>query len=80
MGFAIFDVEFTCNTSTTQQILPLENKMKTPKDTHRVIFFSMIVVTLLFTIFGVLGYIVYGSDIKGSITLNLISSSVIEVM
>ena len=63
-----------------KQILPLENKMKRHEDALKVIFFSMMVVTLLFTLFGVVGYVVYGSDIRASITLNLISSNVTEVV
>ena len=62
------------------QILPLENKMKRHEDALKVIFFSMMVVTLVFTLFGVVGYVVYGSDIRASITLNLISSNAIEAM
>ena len=63
-----------------KQILPLENKMKRHEDALKVIFFSMMVVTMLFTLFGVVGYVVYGSDIRASITLNLISSDAVEAM
>ena len=62
------------------QILPLENKMKRHEDALKVIFFSMMTVTLLFTLFGVVGFIVYGPEIRASITLNLISTNHIEVM
>ena len=54
--------------------------MKKHEDALKVIFFSMMIVTLLFTLFGVVGYGVYGSEIKASITLNLISTNVVEVM
>ena len=62
------------------QVLPLENKMKTPQDAPRVLTFTMVGIILLYVVFGVLGYIVYGDSIKGSITLNLISKNNIEIM
>ena len=54
--------------------------MKTPGDAPRVITLTMVGVILLYVVFGVLGYIVYGECIKGSITLNLISKNDIEIM
>lgn len=54
--------------------------MKTPQDAPRVITFTMVGIILLYVVFGVLGYIVYGEGIKGSITLNLISKNDIEIM
>ena len=54
--------------------------MKTPKDALKVITFTMVGIILLYVIFGVMGYVVYGDDIKGSITLNLISKNNIEIM
>ena len=54
--------------------------MKNHDDALKVTFFSMLTVTLLFTLFGVAGYVVYGSDIKASITLNLISTNIVEAM
>ena len=54
--------------------------MKKHEDALKVIFFSMMIVTLLFTLFGVVGFVVYGSNIKASITLNLISTNIVEVM
>ena len=62
------------------QILPLENKMKSPKDAPRIIFFSMTLVVTAFIVIGVLGYIVYGVDTKASITLNLKSNNIAEAM
>ena len=62
------------------QVLPLENKMKTPGAAPRVITLTMVGIILLYVVFGVLGYIVYGECIKGSITLNLISKNDIEIM
>lgn len=40
----------------------------------------MTVVTALFIEFGVLGYVVYGTDIQPSITLNLRSNNIAEAM
>lgn len=45
--------------------------MKKPQNSKRVIYASMAVVTLLYVVFSVLGYMVYGNKILGSITLNL---------
>ena len=54
--------------------------MKTPQDAPRVLTFTMVGVILLYVIFGVLGYIVYGEEIEGSITLNLVSDNNIKKM
>lgn len=62
------------------QILPLENKMRSPKDAGRILTFGMILVTALFIEFGVMGYLVYGTDIKPSISLNLKSKDITEAM
>lgn len=53
------------------QVLPLENKMKTPKNFKRVLYFGMSLVVFLYLFVGMLGYIVYGDNIQASITLNL---------
>lgn len=55
-------------------IMPLENQMKTPK--HFIGFFGvlsqgMTIVTILYIIFGILGYWCYGMDTDENITLNL---------
>ena len=57
------------------QVLPLENKMKTPEKAKPVVYSAMVIVTLLYFIFGTTGYIVYGSSIEASITLNLKSNT-----
>lgn len=57
------------------QVLPLENKMKTPKSAKSVVYKAMIIVTLLYFVFGTTGYVVYGDALLGSITLNLKSST-----
>ena len=61
-------------------VLPLENKMAVPTHAVRVMVAGMAVVTLLYTLFGVAGYLTYGADIKASVTLNLESSNIAEKM
>ncbi|KAL5460474.1 hypothetical protein EMCRGX_G033925 [Ephydatia muelleri] len=51
--------------------LPLENKMKTPSHFNRVGWIAMSIVIVLYSVFGSLGYLAYGTALKGSITLNL---------
>ena len=53
------------------QALPLENKMKTPSHFNRVGWIAMSIVIVLYSVFGSLGYLAYGTALKGSITLNL---------
>lgn len=56
------------------KIMPLENEMKTPRSFVKpcgVLNFSMSIIVTLYTAIGFFGYIRYGSNIKGSITLNL---------
>ena len=48
--------------------------MKKPEQARSVVYKAMVVVTLLYFSFGTIGYIVYGNNIKASITLNLHSS------
>ncbi|CAG0914220.1 unnamed protein product [Notodromas monacha] len=55
-------------------VLPLENKMKRPADfvgCTGVLNTGMVLVTCLYTAMGFFGYLQYGDDVKGSITLNL---------
>lgn len=66
----------TCFTRmhTFSQMLPLENEMKTPKSfggTFGVLNQGMIVIVLLYVGMGLFGYLNYGPEIQGSITLNL---------
>lgn len=54
--------------------MPVENSMEKPQEflgKPSVLLIAMIVVTILYTIMGVLGFIRFGNDIRGSITLNL---------
>jgi len=55
-------------------VLPLENQMKTPKDMkgwNGVLNTSMIIVSCLYISVGYFGYMRYGENVAGSITLNL---------
>lgn len=60
--------------ASTGLILPLKNEMKQPKHfakTLGVMNISMIPISILYVIFGFFGYLKYGDEIQGSITLNL---------
>ena len=61
-------------------ILPLENKMQRPQHAMRVIVVAMATVILLYSVFGVLGYLAFGQDTAASITLNLHSEGTMEKM
>uniref|UniRef100_T1PCX6 Transmembrane amino acid transporter protein n=1 Tax=Musca domestica TaxID=7370 RepID=T1PCX6_MUSDO len=61
-------------------ILPLENEMKTPKKfggSCGVLNVSMILIVFLYVSMGLFGYLNYGDDIEGSITLNLPAKEVL---
>jgi len=54
--------------------MPLENEMKTPRSFMKpcgVLNFSMGTIVAMYAILGFFGYIRYGNEIAGSITLNL---------
>lgn len=55
-------------------ILPLENEMKTPKafgGSTGVLNRSMVLIVCLYVGMGLFGYLNYGDEAQGSITLNL---------
>lgn len=52
-------------------VLPLENKMKDPKKFSLILYVGMAIVTALYVSLGILGYLHFGANIQGSITLNL---------
>lgn len=55
-------------------VLPLENQMKTPSDMkgwNGVLNTSMVMVSCLYIAVGFFGYLKYGENVTGSITLNL---------
>lgn len=60
------------------QILPLENEMKTPKSfvgKFGVLNQAMISIIIMYIGMGLFGYLQYGDEAAGSITLNLPSST-----
>ncbi|XP_065090451.1 proton-coupled amino acid transporter-like protein CG1139 [Ochlerotatus camptorhynchus] len=55
-------------------VLPLQNEMKKPHDfrkTFGVLNIGMVFIISLFTCFGFVGYLKWGEDVQGSLTLNL---------
>lgn len=52
-------------------VLPLENNAKNPEDFPSVLNAGMVLVTVLYLSMGVLGYLTFGENICGSVTLNL---------
>ncbi|XP_047989094.1 proton-coupled amino acid transporter-like protein pathetic [Leguminivora glycinivorella] len=55
-------------------VMPVENEMKKPQQflgCPGVLTVSMVIVIVLYAIFGFFGYLQYGDAVKGSITLNL---------
>ncbi|XP_070495587.1 proton-coupled amino acid transporter-like protein pathetic [Chironomus tepperi] len=55
-------------------VMPVENSMKKPQQFlgfPSVLLIAMITVCVMYTVLGFLGYVRFGSEIQGSITLNL---------
>lgn len=55
-------------------VMPVENTMKKPQHflgCPGVLNIAMITVITLYTVIGFFGYVRYGNDVKGSVTMNL---------
>eukprot|EP00250_Pteridium_aquilinum_P011730 c20268_g1_i2 orf=511-1884(+) len=68
VGVAIYAFEGVC------LVLPLESSMREKKKFGRVLGLAMACITLLYVMFGLLGYLAFGDDTLDIITLNLGSS------
>lgn len=54
--------------------MPLENEMKTPKDFRGptgILNRAMCIIIVLYIGLGLAGYLKYGNEVKGTITVNL---------
>nr|CAD7428805.1 unnamed protein product [Timema monikensis] len=79
-GLEVGDICHINQNISAPQVMPLENNMKTP--THfvgcpGVLNIGMFVVVTLYTSVGFFGYLKYGDETKGSITLNLPTEEVL---
>ena len=57
--------------------MPLENSMENPQHFISgigILNIAMVIVVLLYAVIGFLGYIKFGDDVAGSVTLNLLES------
>lgn len=45
--------------------------MKQPDKAKHVIYGGMSMITVMYAIFGLVGYLVYGDEVNGSVTLSL---------
>lgn len=64
-------------------IMPVENSMEKPQHflgKPSILLISMIIITVLYTVIGLLGYIRFGDKIRGSITLNLPTDEITAVI
>ncbi len=60
------------------QVIAVENNMKTPKSFAMVMSVAMSIICVLYAVFGFVGYLKYGPDCRGSVTLNVPSEDVYE--
>ncbi|XP_076316005.1 proton-coupled amino acid transporter 2-like isoform X2 [Tachypleus tridentatus] len=64
-------------------ILPIENEMKTPEDfggCNGVLNTGMVFISCLYVAMGFFGYLKYGEEVAGSITLNLPARPIYELV
>lgn len=58
--------------------MPVENSMKTPQHftgCPGVLNIAMAVVVTLYAVIGFFGYLKYGDEVKGTVTLNILESN-----
>lgn len=56
-------------------ILPIQASMERPQNFPKVLFVSMVIITSLFVLIGVVGYTAYGENVRSIIILNLDQSN-----
>lgn len=56
-------------------ILPIQASMERPENFPKVLFVSMVIITSLFVLIGVIGYTAYGENVRSIIILNLDQSN-----
>ena len=62
------------------KVLPTENKMSHPSHAKVLLAGTFTAVVWTYTAFGAFGYLVYGSAIEDSITLNLTGNTIVTIM
>ncbi|XP_076343750.1 neutral amino acid uniporter 4-like isoform X2 [Tachypleus tridentatus] len=72
--FGFCCVYFVFVSTSIKEVLPLENEMQNPQDfggCNGVLNTGMVIVCCLYVAVGFFGYLKFGKEVKGSITLNL---------
>ncbi|XP_076316007.1 proton-coupled amino acid transporter 2-like isoform X4 [Tachypleus tridentatus] len=80
-GFCCIYLVFV--STNIMQILPIENEMKTPEDfggCNGVLNTGMVFISCLYVAMGFFGYLKYGEEVAGSITLNLPARPIYELV